>query len=163
MYISLYTLFAFTLLCYFGALGTLFRAQSSANDLSNTIRLLYVLASVVFVVFYCFWESSHGCAFSYWFPLHGSRRVSRADWRFGILIRFTLSAVFLKMATLIFLTADSCLLADRPLYDDVAIFACFSVRTFLLAALSTAPLSLVLLLYASAPQYYSPPNIEQRQ
>lgn len=155
MYNALYFLFTLSLVAYYTVIAALYLLQSSANEFASGVRLLYTLVAVIFLIFYLFWESRHGCAFSYWFPLHGTRRVEARDWRFGVLIRLALSLVLIRLfAALLLLPGDQqCVLAARPTYDGMPLFSCISVRTFLLSSLATLLLVTALLFYATAPQY----------
>lgn len=44
---------------------------------------------------YVGWEAEYGSAFSYYLPMHGSKRVQRKQWEVGIFIRSTFVAMVL--------------------------------------------------------------------
>ena len=154
--ISLTLIFTIVL---WGALIWLFLAQALEHPdtvelTESRQRAYYVLLGIAFAVSlirYGAWEIENGTAFSYWFPMHGHRRVDDSSWRLGIFVRTEFLTVLLQGVLVVLFRHDY----DSLMLSGVPIFTKLTTWEILLYTVCQVLVDLVLLLYLLAGQYYT--------
>lgn len=68
-----------------------FPEESTERDL-NALRVLCTIGLIVSFVPFIGWELEYGSAFSYFWPLHGVKRISKYTWRVGVFLKTVLLA-----------------------------------------------------------------------
>jgi len=89
------------------------------------------------------WEYRHGDLFSYFFPLHGVRRVEPLTWRLGIMAKTKFVGVILLLLLAVLFTQS------HPMFsaDGVQILSAITGLQLLLASVALSFLGIALLLY----------------
>jgi len=129
--------------CYAALFIALF-AYAAAHALQppGTALMLAALAvlATTSALGYALWECTNGSAFSYFFPLHGARRMAHRTWRIGTLLKTALVGTVLALVVGTLLRADIAwsidnlrILSPLSALDALLVPLCFA---FPLAALA---------------------------
>lgn len=73
------------------------RSEVSNERALATLRMLCFIALLTDVAPYVGWEMQYGSAFSYFWPLHGARRLRDDTWRIGIFLKTLLITDFIAL------------------------------------------------------------------
>ena len=136
-------------------------ADSSETELSP--KLTFVLAVVAALgalassVNYLVWEYLYGDAFSYFFPLHGARRIDDLTWRLGIVLKTKFVSVWLLIFIALLLTHDT------PFtISGVRVITPVTPLQLLLVGVTQTLLTVPLLVYTVAGHYYAVKETSKR-
>jgi len=128
--------------CYAALFSALF-LYAAANALQPpgvviSLAALAVLAAVS-AFGYTLWECANGSAFSYFFPMHGTRRLTHRTWRIGTLLKTSVVGALGALLVATVLTNDIGwhmnglrLLSPASSLDALLVAICFGFPTAVL-------------------------------
>ena len=144
---------SFFLFLFLATLGQSIKQASSGgeDDSILVLRLLCTTAFLTSAVPFISWELRYGSAFSYFWPLHGIKRIDDYTWRVGLFLKtFFLASI---VALLVSFLADSPLdaLAEHLNDTELPLLSQLSYVDALLVPLCSAFPIIATLIYTAIP------------
>lgn len=135
---------------------------ASDDNKTEMLRAISALALVLSSVSFLAWELNYGSAFSYFWPLHGLKRIDDFTWRVGIFVKAFFIASLVTFLTMLIMHSDddssisatknfSATLSDGDGDDSLPILSRLSYVDALLVPTCIAFPLIALLIYTAVP------------